>query len=223
MRAIAEDVYHLPLAPRNALNAYLIGDVLVDTGIKQSAGRIATMLEGRSISAIVLTHAHGDHAGAMRLLAARYEVPVWCGAADGDAVETGRPVLSPLLDRPGLSTLARGVAGFEGAAVARTLGEGDTLEAGFTVLETPGHSPGHLSLWREADGTLICGDVFFNMHLLSTVPGLRQPPVLFTPDPARNRESERRLAALSPRTVAFGHGPVLGVDAARKLQAFLAT
>jgi len=45
---------------------YVIGDVLVDTGVKQSAGRSAGLLEGRSISAIALTHAHGDHAGASR-------------------------------------------------------------------------------------------------------------------------------------------------------------
>ena len=65
MLAIADDVWRLPLHPANAINAYLIGDVLVDTGIKPSADKIAAMLEGRQISAIALTHAHKDHAGAM--------------------------------------------------------------------------------------------------------------------------------------------------------------
>jgi len=220
MRAIAADVWHLPLIPRNAINAYLIGDVLVDTGIKQSESKIAKMLEGRSISAIALTHAHGDHAGAMKKLAARFGVPVWCGAADREATETGRLVLSPTVDRPGLSTIANGAAGFDGTSVARTLAEGDSLTAGFVVLETPGHSPGHLSFWRETDRTLVCGDVFFNMHVLTTVPGLRQPPRLFTPDPKENRVSERKLAALEPGTVGFGHGPVMG-DAGRKLRNFV--
>ena len=74
MIPIADDVWQLPLTPRNAINAYLIGDVLVDTGIKQSADKIAGMLEGRQISAIALTHAHNDHAGAMKRLADRLGV-----------------------------------------------------------------------------------------------------------------------------------------------------
>jgi glyoxylase-like metal-dependent hydrolase (beta-lactamase superfamily II) len=220
MRPIGNDVWQLPLLPRDGVNAYLIGDVLVDTGIKPSAGKIAGMLEGRNIAAIALTHAHGDHAGSMKRLAARFGVPIWCGAADREASETGRLVLSQTLDRPGLSTIANLAAGFDGAPVARTLAEGDPLTAGFIVLDTPGHSPGHVSFWRESDGTLICGDVFFNLNPLTLVAGLHQPPAFLTTDPAENRDSERRLAALEPRTVGFGHGPVLREDAAPKLSAF---
>jgi hydroxyacylglutathione hydrolase len=219
--AIADDVWQLPLTPRNGINAYLLGDVLVDTGIKQSADKIAAMLEGRSVSAIALTHAHNDHAGAMRHLADRFGVPVWCGAQDREAAETGRVVLAPAFQRPRLNALVGATAGFDGAPVARTLAEGDSLTAGFTVLDTPGHSPGHVSFWREADRTLICGDVFFNMHLLTTIPGLRQPPHLFTTDPAENRRSERRLAALEPATVGVGHGPVLRDDTAQRLRDFV--
>lgn len=219
MLAIADDVWQLPLTPRDAINAYLVGDVLVDTGIKQSADTIAGLLEGRRISAIALTHAHADHAGAMRRLADRFGVPVWCGAQDREAAEAGRVVLAPAFRRPRLNALVGATAGFAGAPVARTLAEGDTLAAGFTVLDTPGHSPGHVSFWRETDRTLICGDVFFNMHLFTTIPGLRQPPALFTPDPAENRSSERRLAALEPNTAGFGHGPVLRGDAAPRLRA----
>jgi hydroxyacylglutathione hydrolase len=221
MYAIAEGVWQLPLVPRNGINAYVLGDVLVDTGIKQSAAKVAAMLEGRSISAIALTHAHGDHAGAMRQLAARFDVPVWCGAADREAAETGRLVLSRALKRPRVTRIANAAAGFDGTPVGRTLTEGDSLTAGFTVLDTPGHSPGHVSFWRDTDRTLICGDVFFNLHVPTTIPGLHQPPALFTPDPAQNRNSEYRLATLEPRTVGFGHGPVLRDDAARKLRDFV--
>jgi hydroxyacylglutathione hydrolase len=221
MRGIADGVWQLPLMPRNAINAYLIGEVLVDTGIRPSASKIADMLEGRSISAIALTHAHGDHAGAMKRLAARFDVPVWCGTADREATEAGRSVLSPALDRPGVRAVANAATGFDGTPVARTLADGDRLTAGFTVLDTPGHSPGHVSFWRESDRTLICGDVFFNLHMLTTIPGLHQPPGLLTRDPTQNRVSERRLAALEPATVGFGHGPVLGNDAARKLRNFV--
>lgn len=71
------------------------------------------------------------------------------------------------------------------------------------MLDTPGHSPGHIALWREADRTLVCGDVFFNM------PSLRPPPRLLTVDPAVNRSSMQRLAQLRPALVLFGHGPPL--------------
>src|SRR3979411_1495703 len=121
MRAIADGVWQLALMPRDGINAYLVGEVLVDTGIKQSAGKITGMLEGRNISAIALTHAHGDHAGAMKRLAARLGGPVWCGAADREAVETGRLVLSPTIDRLRLGKIAGAAAGFDGAPVARTL------------------------------------------------------------------------------------------------------
>jgi hydroxyacylglutathione hydrolase len=215
MFAVADDVWQLPLVPRDGINAYLIGDVLVDTGIKQSAGKIAGMLDGRTISAIALTHAHGDHAGAMKRLVEQFGVPVWCGAADRTATESGRPDPSPTIERLHLGAIAQATSGFDGTSVARTLSEGDSLTAGFTVFDTPGHSPGHVSFWREADRILICGDVFFNMNVLTTVPGLHQPPALFSTDPGENRNSERRLAALSPATVGFGHGPVLRESSAK--------
>jgi glyoxylase-like metal-dependent hydrolase (beta-lactamase superfamily II) len=92
--------------------------------------------------------------------------------------------------------------------VARRLAEGDDIGHGFTVLDAPGHSTGHVAFWREADRTLVCGDVFFNIGF-SLRPGLREPPGFLTTDPARNRESARRLAALDPALVLFGHGPPL--------------
>jgi hydroxyacylglutathione hydrolase len=92
--------------------------------------------------------------------------------------------------------------------VERRLHEGDEI-AGFTVLDVPGHSPGHLAYWREGDRTLICGDVLFNLSLPTLRPGLREPYASFTPDPARNRESARRLAELPPDLILFGHGPPL--------------
>ena len=56
---------------------------------------------------------------------------------------------------------------------------------------------------------LILGDVLNNMHVLTGVPGLHEPPPIFTPDPVRNRASARRLAALKPSLVCFGHGAPL--------------
>jgi glyoxylase-like metal-dependent hydrolase (beta-lactamase superfamily II) len=54
---------------------------------------------------------------------------------------------------------------------------------------------------------LVLGDVLNGMHLLTGIPGLHEPPRIFTPDPARNRDSARKLAALEPALVCFGHGP----------------
>src|SRR5205823_10070845 len=104
--------------------------------------------------------------------------------------------------------------------VARRLREGDEV-AGFAVLDTPGHSAGHVAYWRESDRTLICGDVFFNLNMYTGIPGLREPPSQFTPDSPRNRVAMRRLAALEPRLVCFGHGPPLRDPA--KLSAFAST
>src|SRR4051812_26980806 len=85
--------------------------------------------------------------------------------------------------------------------VARRLREGDEV-GGFTVLETPGHCAGHVSYWRAADRVLVLGDVLANFAPM----GLSEPPALFSPDPAENRRSARRVAALQPAIVCFGHG-----------------
>jgi hydroxyacylglutathione hydrolase len=222
MREIAPDVFHLPLTPRNGVNAYLIGDVLVDTGLRTSAKKIRADLAGREIRAIALTHAHGDHGGSARKLSAELGVPVWVGSADRAAAESGKVEAKSPYDKPGLSVLAGLMGNFPAVEVGRDLDEGDDLAAGFSVIDTPGHSRGHVSFWRESDRVLICGDVFFNMHLLTTAPGLRQPPGPFTLNPAQNRASERRVAALEPKVAGFGHGPVIEDDTAGKLARFVA-
>jgi len=212
MHELAPDVFQIPLTPRNGINAYVLGEILIDSGVKQSAGKLKKALTGRTITALALTHAHIDHAGAAKQLTAEMGIPYWVGALDAEAARTGDAVpAKPWLDRFG---------NFPGAPVARELVEGDEV-AGFKVLDTPGHSPGHVSYWRESDRVLVCGDVFNNMNLITTVPGLHQPPSIFSPDPARNRESMKRLAALEPALMLVGHGPPLRDPA--KLSAFVAT
>jgi glyoxylase-like metal-dependent hydrolase (beta-lactamase superfamily II) len=222
VQQIAPDAHRIALMPRDGINAYLLGNVLVDTGLPTSAKALSGIVREHGVEAIALTHAHGDHVGSARKLADEHGLPVWVGAADREATETGKAVKKAPFDRPGLSTVAGVLGDFKPVPVARTLAEGDELAAGFTVVDVPGHSPGHVAFWRASDGVLIAGDVFFNMHILTTVPGLRQPPGPFTYDCAQNRASERRLAALSPSVVGFGHGPVLDEDAAGSLQRFVA-
>ena len=87
---------------------------------------------------------------------------------------------------------------------------GDTFDAAglsFETLSVPGHSPGHVAYWRESDRVLIAGDVLNSMNLITAIPGLREPPKPFTTNPALNRQSARRLGALEPSLVVFGHGP----------------
>jgi hydroxyacylglutathione hydrolase len=223
MREIAPDAFHLPLTPRDGVNAYLLGDVLVDTGLRTSAKKIAQALDGRELKAIALTHAHGDHGGSARKLSDKLGLPVWVGTADRKAAESGKVEAKSPYDKPGLRVVAGLMGDMPSVEVARDLKEGDELSAGFTVIDTPGHSRGHVSFWRESDRVLICGDVFFNMHLLTTVPGLRQPPGPFTLDPPLNRRSERRVAALEPSVAGFGHGPVISNDTAGKLARFVGT
>lgn len=90
----------------------------------------------------------------------------------------------------------------------KPLTEGDDV-AGFQVIDAPGHSAGHIALWRAEDRTLILGDVLFHMSMFTGFPGLHEPPRLFTIDPARNRDSARKLAPLEPSLVCFGHGAPL--------------
>jgi hydroxyacylglutathione hydrolase len=212
MRQLADDVFQIALTPRNGVNAYLVGDTLVDAGLPPHGKRLAKQLGGR-IQRHVLTHAHGDHAGGSKNLKAALGVPLLVGAADAEATRTGVPVTK-------LGAFGRVTAGFPGVGVDQELREGDTV-GDFVVLDTPGHSPGHISLWRERDRVLVAGDVFFNMSVFTTLPGLRQPFGPFTLDPERNRQSERRLAELEPSIVLLGHGPPV-TDAAAKLKAFVA-
>ena len=70
--------------------------------------------------------------------------------------------------------------------------------AGFKVLDTPGHSKGHVSYWRESDRVLILGDVLNNMDVFTGIPGLREPKKMLTPDPARTARRSGSLGELEP-------------------------
>ena len=87
MRQIAPDVFHIPLTPRNGVNTYLIGDVLVDTGLATSAGKLRKVVQEKGVKAIALTHAHGDHVGSARKLKDEFGLPVWVGTKDREATE----------------------------------------------------------------------------------------------------------------------------------------
>lgn len=204
---IAPAISRLALWPWDAMNAYILGDVLVDAGLRFGRERLLEALSGRTIQAHALTHGHFDHQGGSHAVCQRLGIPLWCGAGDRAAVESGD--LTLITPRPD-SVVVRFMQRYAGPAhpIARVLQDGDPV-SDFTVIETPGHTPGHLAFWRARDRVLVLGDVLFHRDPLTFRPGLREPFRFATFDPALNRESARKLAALKPEIVCFGHGPPL--------------
>jgi len=216
MREVVSGLWQIPLVPREAVNAYLVGDVLIDAGTSGMGRKLPKKLSGHTVSAHALTHAHQDHAGGSKAVCDALGIELWAPADDAADAERGNQVVA---EGTWATPLLKRAPGWPAHPVARRLAEGDEV-GGFTVIDTPGHSPGHVSFWRESDRTLVVGDVFFNNHILTTQRGLREPVRIFTVDPARNRESMRRLVDLGPAVVVFGHGPPLH-DAAAALRAFV--
>jgi glyoxylase-like metal-dependent hydrolase (beta-lactamase superfamily II) len=207
MKRMADGVYQLGGFPPNAINVYLMGDVLVDAGTRLARRRILRQLRGHHVAAHALTHAHPDHQGASHAVCEALGIPLWCSEKDSDAAEDPRLILDRMPRHVVNRLFAANVFG-PGHPVARRLAEGDEV-GGFTVVETPGHTAGHVSFWRAAGRVLVLGDVIAHMHMLTGLPLLREPPWFFSADPARNRDSARKLAALEPALVCFGHGPPL--------------
>lgn len=215
MFRIAPDVFQIPLMPRQSINAYLLGDVVVDAGIRASARKLMAAIDGRALSAHVLTHAHPDHQGASHALCTARNLPLWCHAAERRAAESGNVTSNYPHPDSLLAKMQQRLLAGPGHPVARTLAEGDEV-AGFRVVECPGHTRGQIALWREGDGLLVAGDAAVGMNLVTTARGLGLPLKTATVDMAQARASLRCLAALGPRKVAFGHGPVAEGDAFRR-------
>jgi len=207
VKQVAEGVYQLKGFPPNAINVYLIGDVLVDAASRHARRRILRQLAGHTVTAHALTHAHPDHQGASHAVCDELGIPLWCGDADADTAENPLLIRERQPSHPVAQFFDRVCTG-PGHPVTRRLREGDDV-ADFAVLDAPGHSAGHVAFWREADRVLVLGDVLNNQHVFTGIPGLREPKEYFTPDPPRNRDSARKLAALEPAVVCFGHGAPL--------------
>ena len=212
MKELAPGLFQLRGFPPEGINIYLMGDVLVDAGSRHAGRRILRQLDGHEVTAHALTHAHPDHQGASHEVCTKLGLPFWVGERDADAAEDPRLIEERQPDFWLNKLFNRWWTG-PGHPVDRRLREGDTV-AGFTVLDVPGHSAGHVAFWRESDRVLVLGDVLNNMDVMTGRRGLREPKWFFTPDPERNRESIRRVAALGPELVCFGHGPPLRDPAA---------
>jgi hydroxyacylglutathione hydrolase len=200
---LAPGVSILRGGPGLTLNVYLLGDVVVDSGLRWSNRLLARQLSGIKIAAHALTHAHFDHAGSSAWLCRAFDVPLWCGAGDAEAIRGGR------VDSHGsalVNRLQRVLLPVAAQPVARELREGEVV-GGFEVLEVAGHTAGSLAFWRPGDRTLVCGDVLANVVMRGRDVRLVCPPAALSADAVENRRMVRRLAELRPRLVCFGHGP----------------
>jgi glyoxylase-like metal-dependent hydrolase (beta-lactamase superfamily II) len=211
---------------------------LIDAAIPFSASRIQSWAEdafGRAPNAIVLTHGHFDHVSAAKDLADHWDVPIYAHPLEFPYL-TGQkeypppnwaaggglmPLVSPTLPRGPIDL---------GSRLRALPSDGSRLELvelpEWTLLHTPGHTPGHISFFRNEDRTLLVGDAFcttkpesfFEANLLQH-PELHGPPAYFTSDWDAAKSSVLKLAELAPVTVAPGHGkPLAGADVAASLQ-----
>jgi len=213
------------------VNLYFVGEpgagdggwVLVDAGLPGSAPAIVAAVEerfgaGARPSAIVLTHGHFDHVGALKTLAERWDVPVYAHELELPYL-TGRasyPPPDPTVGGGGMAFMSRAFprGPIDLGPRVRVLPPDDTVPGmpGWRWIHTPGHAPGHVSLFRDGDRTLIAGDAFVTTKQESLYSALTQrreingPPAYFTQNWDDARDSVQRLVALRPAVAATGHG-----------------
>lgn len=236
---VAEGVYHTKIL---FVGAYFVDTpetnswILVDTGLPMSQGRIKKAAQARygdrKPSAIVLTHGHFDHAGAAAALAGEWNVPIYAHQLEMPYL-TGKSDYPPQDSSMGgaIAQMARAFphSGYDfGRRVVMIPNSGGLAELpGWKILHTPGHTAGHISLWRERDRTLIAGDALATMNLDSWISNITEkqefcrPAAPFTTNWQAAQRSVELLAELEPNAVGAGHGkPIIGSNTAQQLKEF---
>jgi glyoxylase-like metal-dependent hydrolase (beta-lactamase superfamily II) len=216
------------------VNLYMVGHpgssdwVLVDAGLPLFANKIIQAAEqrfgpGTSPKAIILTHGHFDHVGSLRALLDRWPVPVYAHVLELPYL-TGRSDYPPPDPTVGGGLMARTAKLLPWSAInlgghATPLPPDNSVPhmPGWRWVHTPGHTPGHVSLFRDADRTLIAGDAFITQKQESLIGVMTQhqmmhgPPAYFTTDWNAAGASVRKLAELEPALAVTGHGiPISG-------------
>ncbi|MCF0060160.1 MBL fold metallo-hydrolase [Dyadobacter chenwenxiniae] len=224
------------------VNVYIVqnkGDnswVLIDAGLKTAYPKIKKMVtrlfgENARPKAIVLTHGHFDHVGSLKKLAEEWDVPVYAHHLEM-AYLTGKSGYPPPDSSVGGGMMAY-MADLYSAAPIDLSGRveefpGITPDIPFMpewkYIHTPGHSPGHVSFWREKDKVLIAGDAVVTTKQESAMAVLLQtkivsgPPKYFTCNWLKAEDSVDQLASLLPNVLASGHGkPMYGKDMQQQL------
>jgi glyoxylase-like metal-dependent hydrolase (beta-lactamase superfamily II) len=200
--------------------------VLIDAGVAGTAAMIKRAADERfgedaPPAAIIMTHGHFDHAGALETLAERWDVPIY-------AHELELPYLNGTASYPPPDP---SVGGGMMAAMSKLYPRGpynvsrwlQPLPAdgsvpsmpGWRWIHVPGHTPGQVALWREGDRTLISADAFITTRqesayaVMAETPEMHGPPAYYTQDWEAARASVQKLAELEPELVITGHGPAM--------------
>ncbi|HEX6430661.1 MAG TPA: MBL fold metallo-hydrolase [Niastella sp.] len=222
------------------VNVYLIHNavekkwVLVDAGIKRTASKIKELADNlfwpdSKPAAIILTHGHFDHVGSALELASEWEVPVFTHVME-------LPYLSGLSAYPPADPWAGGglVSVISPAFPSGPINISDHIQLlpedgslpflpDWKYIHTPGHSPGHISLFRKRDRILLAGDAIVTTRQESVWSVMMQtrtltgPPRYFTYDWDAAAKSVKALAELEPEIVATGHGQPMKGEEMRKM------
>lgn len=221
------------------VNVYFIQDreatgwVMVDAGLKSTASRVRSFVtdlfgKGNPPRAIIMTHAHFDHRGSLIELAEEWGVPVYCHHQERPYL-TGQASYPP--PDPSVGGGAMSLLSFvypkkpiNAETYLRELPDNGSIGEleDWKWIHTPGHTPGHISLFREKDGVMIAGDAFVTTMQESLLSVATQkkfvcgPPKYFTPDWGAAARSVKELAAMEPNVIATGHGQAMYGDEARK-------
>lgn len=204
------------------INCFLVlepdGWVLVDTGLKGSGKAIREAAHGVPIRQILVTHAHGDHTGSVDELAMHDRIPLAISAREARLL-AGDGSFSPGEEPTHLTV---GYIQID-SRPQLTFHTGDRVGP-FVAIETPGHTPGHAAFWDDRDGTLFAGDALINLGKLH-VSGVRYWRSPFSRIATWNRrlalESARKIMAMKPQRILFGHGQPIN-SPARLLESAIA-